>query len=102
MRFRQCAALEVPAHVHLEPEPPPSVDELDREEGLVGLAPHQRVLVPEAPLSMVALLPVRGDAALDKLAVGRLDVAKQPVRAAKNCAGLHVTRRREKSPYAPL
>src|SRR2546426_8197193 len=102
MRFRQRAALEVAADVHLEAEPAAGIDELGREEGLVGVAAHQSVLVPETPSPVVPLMSVGGDAALDELAVGRLDVAKEAVRTAEHRAGLDVARRREQSPHTPL
>src|SRR5207245_2972704 len=50
----------------------------------------------------VALHAVRGDAALHELAVGRLDAAEQAVAALQERARVHVARRREHAPDAPL
>ena len=102
MRLGEDAALEVAAHVHFEAEAPPGVDELDREEGLVGLTAHERVLVTETPSSIVAVMSVGGDATLHELAVGRLDVAKEAVCAAEQRPRLDVARCGEESPHPPL
>src|SRR6185503_3440572 len=98
----QRAALEIAPHVHLEAEAMTRVDELDREKRLIGLPAHERVLIAKAPSSVVALMAVRRDAAFDELAVGRLDVAEQPVRVAKEGPRLDVTRCRQEPPDAPL
>src|SRR2546428_691099 len=45
MGFRQRASLEVATHVHFEPEATAGVEELDREQRLIGLPAHERVFV---------------------------------------------------------
>src|SRR5712691_12829941 len=101
MGFGKRAPIEVAAHVHLEAEAAARVDQLDREKRLVRLTAHERVLVAESPSPVVALMAVRGEAPLDELAVGSLDVAKEAIRTAEHGAGLDVTRCREEPPHAP-
>ena len=88
--------------MHLETEATARVEELDHKKRLIRLPAYQRILVPQAPPSVIALVPVRGDATLDELAVRSLDVSKEAVRTAKQHARLDVARRREQSPHAPL
>src|SRR5438445_12153126 len=102
MGLRESAALEVATHVHFEPEASAGVEKLDREQGLIGLPAHESIFVAQTPAPVVVLVSVCGDAALDELAVGRLDVAEEPVRAAKEGTRLDVARRREESPHPPL
>ena len=52
---------------------------LAREHALLELALREGVLVAEAPATVVALHPVRGDAALDELAVDVGDLAAEAV-----------------------
>src|SRR5712691_2240302 len=88
--------------MHFEAEAPARVDELDRKERLVRLPAHQAVLVPQPPSAVVSLVPVCGYTPLDELAVGRLDIAEQAIRATEQRARLDVARRREETPHTPL
>src|SRR5437660_1170622 len=101
MGLRKPAPFEVATHVHFEPEAAAGVEKLDREERLISLPAHESIFVAQTPAPVVALLAVCGDAAFDELAVGRLDVAEEPVRAAKQRPRLDVTRRGEESPHPP-
>src|SRR5712691_4601564 len=102
VRFGERAPVEVATDVHLETEPSPRVDQLHGEERLVRLPADKGVLIAEVPASVVALMPVGGDASLDELAVWRLDVAEQAVGAPEQLARLDVFSGREKSPDSPL
>src|SRR2546430_17738196 len=80
----------------------PGVDELRREQRLIGLAAYERVFLTQAPAPIVALPSVRGDASLDQLAIRRFDVAEETVCAAHERSRVDLAGRGEQSPDAPL
>src|SRR5205823_4449611 len=101
-RVRQRPTLEIASDVDLEAKSVSGIEKLRREERLIRLTADERVFIAKMPAAIFGLLTVRGDAALDELAVRRLDVSEESVGAPQERPRLHLARRGQKPPDAPL